>query len=125
MTQYVDWEVLLQIAKLEIKRKNYSDRHPAPEDIYLIVEVAESSSKFDGEVKARLYAAHGVPEYWLVDLTENVLVIHQQPGSAGYRVVLRPLRDEVIAPSAFPDVPIIVSELFGASGDSSGRIDEL
>lgn len=102
---------------------DYSLRHPAPEDIYLIVEVADSSTKFDAGIKAQLYATHGVREYWLVDLTQEALVVHQQPGTEGYRLVLRPLRNESIAPGAFPDVQILVAALFGASSDCSGGIN--
>ena len=54
-----------------VERMDYSDRHPGPENVYLIVEVADSSTKFDGDVKARLYAANGVPEYWLMDLVRR------------------------------------------------------
>jgi len=99
-----------------VKRKDYPDHHPGPKDIHLIVEVADSSARFDAEVKTKLYAQHGVPEYWLMDLTLGQLIVHQQPSAAGYRLTLRPHQDEIITPDAFPDLQLQVSDLFGPSG---------
>src|SRR4029077_7190018 len=56
-----------------------------PRVAFLIVEVAETSLARD-RLKARLYAAAGVAEYWIVNLSEQVLEVHRQPGAEGYGV---------------------------------------
>ena len=57
----------------------YRNRLPTVEDVLLIVEVADSSIDRDTKVKGPLYAAAGVPEYWIVDANRNVLHVHTAP----------------------------------------------
>jgi Uma2 family endonuclease len=68
------------------------NRHPRPEDIFLVVEVADSTVDYDRNVKAEHYAAAGIVEYWLVDLPNEVVDVHRQPEDDGYaeRVRHRP-----------------------------------
>src|SRR5262245_16793442 len=66
----------------------YASAHPGPEDILLVAEVAESSIDFDRSIKMRLYARAGVPEYWLVDLNEDVVRVHSEPLNGIYRTVV-------------------------------------
>jgi Uma2 family endonuclease len=90
----------------------YKKSHPRPEDILLIVEVAETTLEYDRKVKLPLYAEHGIAEAWLVDLTQKQLEIHLQPSADGYRQILKPARDEVVAPAFAADVHINLAELF-------------
>ena len=52
--------------------------------VALIVEVADTTQKFDLGRKAFVYARSRIPEYWVVDLTDNVVVRHWDSGEAGY-----------------------------------------
>jgi len=61
------------------------DRHPAEAE--LVVEVAETSRVKDLGTKARVYAAAGVPVYWVVDLTLDVVHVHRAPAASGYAEV--------------------------------------
>jgi Uma2 family endonuclease len=54
---------------LRPRADDYASQLPGPSDILLIVEVADSSSDYDREVKSRVYAKAGIGEYWLADLT--------------------------------------------------------
>jgi Uma2 family endonuclease len=63
------------------------DRHP--QRALLIIEVADSSVRLDLVRKARIYAAAGVPIYWVVDLTEQVVHVHTDPAETGYASVVR------------------------------------
>lgn len=63
----------------------YKSAHPRPEDILLIIEVAESSLSYDRDVKIPLYARHGVPEVWLIDLVGKRLVRCREPVEGEYR----------------------------------------
>ncbi|MGH9254042.1 MAG: Uma2 family endonuclease [Vicinamibacterales bacterium] len=89
----------------------YASRLPGPADIFLVVEVAESSIDYDREVKARLYAELGVQEYWLVDLNENLVSSHSKPEGGSYLSLQRHHRGQSLAPSALPDCVIAVDGL--------------
>jgi Uma2 family endonuclease len=80
------------------------DRHPRPDDIFLVVEVAESSVEYDRDVKAGHYAAAGIPEYWLVDLPNGVVDVFRQPEADGYAARARYRAGEELAIRTLPDV---------------------
>ncbi|MCX7096714.1 MAG: Uma2 family endonuclease [Methylococcales bacterium] len=62
----------------------YSSRHPIAADVLLLVEVADSSLYYDQNQKLRLYALHGIPEYWLLNLNEPCLEVYRQPHGEVY-----------------------------------------
>ena len=62
----------------------YSSRHPNADDVLLLVEVADSSLSFDQNQKLRLYALHGIPEYWLLNLNDACLEVYRKPNSEVY-----------------------------------------
>jgi Uma2 family endonuclease len=86
-------------------------RAPRPEDVHLLVEVADSSLIYDQTDKREAYARNGIIEYWLLDLTRDELFVFRDPAGAEYRTELRVAAGESIAPLAFPDVPVAVSEI--------------
>ncbi|MEX0704462.1 MAG: Uma2 family endonuclease [Planctomycetales bacterium] len=59
--------------------RSYLHRHPAADDIALIVEVADSSLWIDAGTKKRLYARAGIPCYWIVNLIDQRLEVHMDP----------------------------------------------
>lgn len=75
------------IALLKPREDFYAERHPLPEDILLLIEVANSTLKFDREVKKTLYAEAEIFEFWLVNLTENTIECYSSPKNANYRLV--------------------------------------
>ena len=64
----------------------YADAHPGPEDVLVLIEVADSSLAYDRDLKIPLYARSAVPEVWLVDLEAQAVEIYRDPGPDGYRV---------------------------------------
>lgn len=66
----------------------YADRHPYPEDILLVIEVADTSLAFDREAKIPLYASCGIPESWLVDLIHHEIHVFRRPEGAAYQETL-------------------------------------
>lgn len=66
----------------------YADRHPYPEDILLVIEVADTSLAFDREAKIPLYASCGIPESWLVDLIHHEIHVFRRPDGAKYQETL-------------------------------------
>lgn len=91
---------------------NYAAAHP--NQALLIVEVADSSLRFDRQTKAELYARVGVPEYWIANLTDRIIERHSDPIGGAYARVTPFRLGETIAPLAFADLSVRVDEVFGA-----------
>jgi Uma2 family endonuclease len=91
----------------------YRRRHPVAEDVLLLIEVSNSSLRFDRQTKVPLYARHGVAEVWIVDLTGETVEVYREPSADGYGAVERYGRGESASPAAFPDVELSVDELLG------------
>lgn len=90
--------------------ENYRAAHPS--QALLIIEVADSSLKFDRQDKAELYARVGVPEYWVVNLADRIIERHSEPTSGAYARVTPFRSGETIVSLAFGDVGVRVSDLF-------------
>ena len=63
----------------------YTDAHPQPSDVYLLVEVADSSIHIDREIKLPLYAQAQVTEVWIVNLTERQIEVYRSPSAGSYQ----------------------------------------
>ena len=87
------------------------DGAPPPERPYLVIEVALSSLRDDRLVMAPIYAAAGVPEYWIVNLVDAVIERHTEPAGDRYTRI-EPLRPgQTVRLVALPDVALPVSDL--------------
>lgn len=100
-------------ALLKPRPGGYAGRHPVPEDVLLIVEVADTSLLYDRQRKVPLYARHGIPEVWLVSLPEQTVTVYQSPAAAGYQVERELRRGEALAPLAFADREFATADLLG------------
>ncbi len=91
----------------------YRTGHPQPPDVFLLIEVAESSLEYDRQKKLPAYGRTGIPEVWIVNVVESVLEVYREPNLTGYAssTVLRP--GDTARVLAFPDVEIDVAALFG------------
>ena len=89
----------------------YDDRLPGPEDVLLIVEVAETSVDYDRDRKLPLYARAGVAEVWLLDIPARQIHACLDARSGTYRSVRRYKAGEELAPAAFPELRVRVSDL--------------
>jgi Uma2 family endonuclease len=85
-------------------------RHPKPADLFLVIEVSDSTVAYDREDKGPAYARNGVREYWLLNLEANVLEVFREPGAEGYRETRVFRADDTIAPLAFPDLALRVGD---------------
>ena len=72
------------ISLLKYKADDYASAHPVPADVLALFEVAGSSIRFDKEVKAPLYATHGIREYWIIDLDTNQIEVFSKPEGDAY-----------------------------------------
>ena len=91
----------------------YTSSHPEAQDVYLVIEVADTSMVTDREVKLPIYARAGVPEVWLLDVATQRLEVHRQPTPDGYQDVRSLQRGESVSPQAFPALPLTVDALLG------------
>lgn len=94
------------IALLRPRADFYAESHPQAADVLLIVEVAEASLDYDRDVKVPLYARHGVPEVWLLDVAGRSLTVYRAPGPDGYGEQRRIGSAESIGPVLLPAVVI-------------------
>jgi len=91
----------------------YASAEPTPDDVFLLVEVADASLEYDRRVKIPLYAQHGVREVWLVSLETETVTVYQGPTPSGYRTIRTLRRGEQLAPAAFPDRELAVADVLG------------
>jgi Uma2 family endonuclease len=73
------------VAVIRGDTRDYPARHPGPEDVALIVEVAEATLARDRVVKKRIYATAGIPFYWLIDLINRKIEVYSEPQSGNYQ----------------------------------------
>ncbi|MDX2255875.1 MAG: Uma2 family endonuclease [Pseudanabaenaceae cyanobacterium bins.39] len=92
------------LAILKLRDDFYANALPTPEDILLIIEVADSTITYDRDVKSPLYAANGIPEMWLFDVNQQIIEGYLQPSPSGYKRSQRYERVDTIAMNAFPEV---------------------
>src|SRR5579871_2328001 len=91
-----------------VPRGDYLADHPSK--ALLVIEVADTSLKKDRLVKAPLYASAGIPEYWIVNLIDDVIEVHRSPSRGKYREVTRHGRGEVLRPLQFADLAVRVDD---------------
>jgi Uma2 family endonuclease len=91
-----------------VRRSRYRDDHP--DSALLVVEVARTSQRIDLEEKPGIYAAAGVPEYWVVDLPARRVHAHRGPSTGGYAEVTSQTRS--VDSSAVCGVRVELAALF-------------
>jgi Uma2 family endonuclease len=90
---------------------DYADRHPSPEDVYLVVEIADSTLKKDCEVKDKLYARSNIADYWVIDVKNRQVHIFRTPTPTGYASHLILSDSQTISPLAFPEILLPISSI--------------
>ena len=81
-----------------------------PPDVYLVVEIADSSLRYDSGPKLARYAAAGIPEVWIANLRAREVTAHANPSGSEYTSVRTYRSGDSISPGAFPDVSLAVDE---------------
>ncbi len=92
--------------------RGYPATHPGPDDIFLLIEVADSSLDFDRTVKLELYARAGIREFWIVDLTADLVLVHRHPSGGVYGSVVRVQAPGALDVEALPGATIPVAGVF-------------
>ncbi len=105
-------ELLPDVALLRRREDFYRCAHPSGPEAPLIIEVSDSTLRKDREVKVPLFARHGVPEVWIVDLVHGQLHYYRSLSKGDYTDVSFTANPGVIALSALPGVSVDLSGLF-------------
>jgi Uma2 family endonuclease len=92
----------------------YAQAHPTSDQIYWLIEVADTTIDRDLGVKANLYAAAGIADYWVFNITQQQLHIFRDPEANGYQRQLILQGQQSLSPLAFPDCSLTVQEYFTA-----------
>ena len=74
------------LAILKPRHDFYTSAHPRAEDVLLLIDIADSSVRYDRERKLPLYARFGIPEVWLIDIPTRAVWVHREPTEGAYRM---------------------------------------
>jgi Uma2 family endonuclease len=104
------------------REDDYVGRHPHPEDIVVVVEIADSSLAYDRRIKVPLYAAAGILEYWIVNLRDDLIEVYRDPTSPEerapyYHQHLTFSANDTLHPVRFPDCVLAVADLLPPKRD--------
>lgn len=102
------------LALLEPRADYYRQSHPKASDVYLVIEVADTTRAFDLGTKVPLYARCGIAEVWVVDVIESTIHVFREPNAAGYGTSLTVKPGQSVACAAVPEASLEVRELFSA-----------
>ena len=93
---------------------DYVQIHPLPSDVLLVIEVADSSLKYDQEIKLPIYAQAAITNYWIFNLVDNYLECYSDPyqdlqGKFGYRHKL------ILLPNESVNLPVLSNSVLDLS----------
>ncbi len=109
-------------AILRKRADNYRFALPNADDVLLVIEIADSTLKYDREVKLPLYAEAGISDYWIFNLVKNQLETYSEPfqefqGSFGYSMNRIVLPNKAVSLPCFPDLSLDLSKVFPEIGE--------
>jgi Uma2 family endonuclease len=91
--------------------KPFGPFEPEPSDVLLLVEISDTSLRYDTKIKSRLYAEAGIPEYWILNIPDNVLQVRTDPSDGEYRQIENHKRGRSITAKMLPDTVFTIDEL--------------
>lgn len=94
-----------------LRSGNYMDALPTAADVLLIVEVSDSTLEYDRDIKVDLYARHGIPEVWLLDVNAREITVYREPLEGQYRLIRKPTAAEAVSSMAVPGVVLRLMDL--------------
>lgn len=99
------------IAVLARRTDFYRSAHPTGSNVHLIIEVSDSTLRYDLDIKVPLYARHGVPEVWVLDLRHGELIVHSDRSENAYRQRTSTAHPELTPIPGLTDVVVDLSGL--------------
>ena len=95
-----------------VNQREYTDHHPDPEDVRLVIEVADSSLEVDRTEKMAIYAEAGIADYWIINLLENQIEVYRKPERKTYQEKNVYRKDQEVAPLVQPSAKLAPLQLF-------------
>ncbi len=92
---------------------DYTSRHPLPEDVILLIEVSDTTLDYDRREKLPAYGRAGIPEVWILNLSDRTIEVYREPLFTGYGSVQTLRAGDTAVPLAFADAAVEVSALLG------------
>lgn len=92
--------------------RRYIDHHPAPREIFLIIEVAASTWRFDSRKKSEVYARSEIADYWVVDVAARFVYVQRSPLAGIYTNTSVFNESDTINLVAFPETEVVLQEFF-------------
>ncbi len=99
------------IAVVKIDSLDYAGHHPTADEVYLVIEVADTTFKKDCETKGKAYAAAGIIDYWVLDVINRQLHVFREASDNGYKSEVILKENESISPLNFPDFNIDIFKM--------------
>ncbi|MDQ2740971.1 MAG: Uma2 family endonuclease [Chloroflexota bacterium] len=96
-----------------VRNREYGNELPNADDVFLLMEVSDSSLAYDRGTKLRLYARAGIPEFWLIDLPGEAIERHTNPSGDQYGVTVRVGRGAEIESTRVPGLLIRTDDVLG------------
>lgn len=101
------------VTLLKLRQDFYVAGKATAEDVLLLVEVSDSTVRYDRSVKLRLYAEAEIVEVWLVNLPRQVLEVYTEPENGKYKIVKKYDKTQTVAPKLLPEIKLKVSDIIG------------
>lgn len=95
-----------------VSRQSYINSKPGPANVLLLIEVSDSSVRFDRGRKSNLYASAGIADYWVINVPKQQVEVRRNPKGGRYSTIETFARGDVAHPLSFPDVALDVDVLF-------------
>ncbi|MBE9036390.1 Uma2 family endonuclease [aff. Roholtiella sp. LEGE 12411] len=99
------------IAVVKIDPLDYADHHPTTSELFLIIEVADSSFKYDRETKGKVYAQSKIRDYWVLDVINRKLHVFREPTQEGYDSEVIFTEDTIVSSLQFPGIAIAIAQI--------------
>jgi len=107
-----------------LKRRDdhYVSALPVPADVLLLIEVSDTTLEYDRQVKGQMYAEAGITDYWIINLSAQQVEVRRVPTADGYESVRSLGRSDQVAPLAFPDLTVAVSDILLSRPDRRSNV---
>ena len=99
------------LALLKPRRDHYSKSHPGPSETLLLIEVSDTTLRYDRQIKCRYYARYDIPEVWIIDTRARKLHVFRGPTKGNYHDTTSTSRPGVMALAALPGVEVDLPDL--------------
>lgn len=101
------------VSLLRFREDFYASGKATAEDVLLLIEVSDSTLKYDRDFKIPLYAEAGVVEVWLINLPRQILEVYTQAEKGKYKIVGKYTKQQTVSPKLLPELKIRVSDILG------------